>query len=193
MEWNELQAQWQSRDADARSLTRPQASARLWRRIRSRDLIETAAAVLLAPCFGIAAYALFAAGFRVSAAFSLFLVAAIVYVPLRLRRARRMIPEPDPNRPVREFLAAERAALLGQAEMLRSVARWYCGPIGIGVIGFFAGIAGATMLSLGYGLLVVALCAGIEYANRHAAERGIRPAIDRIDDQIRQLEDEDHA
>lgn len=192
MEWNELQDQWQRwSDANAEvRLQRPDASARLWRRIRSRDVLESALAALLALAFAVAAYALLAAGLRVSGAFSVFLVAAIIYVPWRLWRVRRMIPEPDPNRPVHEFLAAERAALVAQASMLRSVARWYYGPIAVGVIGFFTGIAGLSLASLGYALIVIGLCAAIEYWNRAAAGKSVQPAIDRIDEQIRQLEEQ---
>jgi uncharacterized membrane protein YfcA len=194
MEWNEMRTQWQQERVadDPVRLSRPEGTARLWRRVRSRDGLETLVAGLLALFFGAAAVVLFTDGLWVAAAFSLFLVAVVVYIPFRLWRSRRLIPEPDPERPVREFLAAERDAMVAQDAMLRSVARWYYGPIAVGVIGFYTGIQGLSVSSAIYAAIVIALCAAIEVMNRRAVEKSIRPAIEQIDEQIEQLEEQDH-
>lgn len=193
MDWNALRSKWQKREDAAGSgrLERPGGAARLWHRVRSRDLLETAVAIPLVPFFAVCAYWMAREGMWITAFFALFLVAVIVYIPRRLWRARRLIPRPDPNRPVREFLAAERAALAAQAEMLGSVARWYYGPIAVGVLGFYVSIKGFALSSLLYTLFVIALCVAIEAANRCAVRTRFLPAIEMIDEQIDQLEKED--
>jgi hypothetical protein len=192
MDWNELRTDWQTRRdaAPAAVDLRPAARERLWRRVRIRDGLETAVALLMLPLFGFAAVRLAQAGFWVSALFAAGLVATLVYIPLRLRRARRRIPVPDPGRPVLEFLRAERDALSAQADMLRTVARWYSGPICVGVVGFFVGLAGFTLASLLYTLFVAGLFAAIEYANRAAVSKRFEPALERVEQQISNLQQE---
>jgi len=191
MDWNEMRAQWQRHAApgDEPRLERPRETARIWRRVRWRDLLETGVAALLVPFFAGIAYWLASSGMRLAAAFALMLVLVLIYIPWRLWRSRRLIPEPDPEQPVRDFLRAERAAMIAQADMLRSVARWYYGPIAVGVIGFYTSIHGAALSSLIYAAVVLALCAAIEAGNRIAARKGFEPAIEQIDQQIRQLEE----
>jgi len=192
MDWDDLRNDWQSRIEAQPAMTRPRPDARqrLWRRVRVRDGLETAAALLMLPVFGFAAVWLAQDELWVSALFAAALVGALIYIPLRLRRERRRIPEPDPGRPVLEFLQAERSALEAQVDMLRSVARWYAGPIAIGVVGFFVGLAGFTLASLLYTLLVVGLFAAVEYANRAAVRKRFEPALEQIDDQISELQQE---
>lgn len=192
MDWNELRSKWQARDGAGAAdvLARPDSVRRLWGRVRWRDTLESVVAFLLVPFFAVTAFWLARGGLWLAAAFAVFLVAVLVYIPWRLWRARRLIPQPDPNRPVREFLAAERAALAAQATMLRSVSRWYYGPIAVGVVGFYASIQGAAGSTLLYALFVFALCAAIEAANQCAVRMRFQPAIDLLDKQIHQLEDE---
>ncbi len=192
MDWNELRTDWQARrdPAPAELDLRPDARERLWRRVRIRDGLETAVALLMLPLFGIAAVWLAWAGMWIPALFAAGLVVALIYIPLRLRRARRQIPVPDPAQPVLEFLHAERAALTAQADMLRSVARWYSGPICVGVIGFFVGLDGFTMVSLLYTLGVAGLFAAIEYANRMAVRQQFEPMLEQVEQQISNLQQE---
>lgn len=192
MDWDELRSRWQTHDEESGPgrLERPGGTAHLWRQVRSRDGLESVVAFLLIPFFGTMAFFTIREGQWLAAGFAVFLVAVLIYIPWRLWRGRRIIPLPDPNRPVREFLLEERAALAAQAGMLRTVSRWYYGPIAVGVIGFYAGIHGAALSTLVYAALVAAMCIFIEVVNRHAVRTRFRPAIDMIDQQIHELENE---
>ncbi len=192
MDWNDLRREWQSHDAAPVDLARlrPTHRMKLWQRVRRRDLLETAVAVPLVPAFGFVAVLLAMGGRGVAAAFATFLVLAIAWIPVRLWRARRSIPAPDPGGTALAFLQAERRALVHQAELLSSVARWYWGPIGVGVIGLVAGIRGLTTDTLAYAGVVAVVCAAIEVANRVAVRNSIRPAIEAVDRQILELRKE---
>jgi Flp pilus assembly protein TadB len=192
MDWNELRSDWQARrdDAPVGLELRPDAREQLWRRVRFRDGVETLVALLMLPVFGFAAVRLAQAGWWPAALFAAGLCVAILYIPIRLWRARQRIPVPDPGAPVLEFLRAEREALAVQADMLRSVARWYSGPICVGVIGFFVSLNGFTLPSLLYTLFVIGLFAWIEWANRAAVRMRFEPELDAIDRQISSLRQE---
>ena len=191
MDWNRIQAQWK-RQSDP---TAPDASTdlaepgRLWLTIRRRDWIESLVGVLLAPFFAFISAMLLLAGQPIPAIFGLWLTLVCVYIPLRLRRARKMIPEPDPGRAVIEFLRAERLALVGQRDLLNSVWRWYWGPVAVGAIGFYVSIMGWHWSSPAYVLVVLLFSAGIEYMNRKAVRRSIEPAIETVDQQIAEIEE----
>ncbi len=146
MDWDRIRSDWQSRPAEGvdRSLQRPAGLGRLWRRVHWRDWVETTVAVLMALFFGTTACWLLLAAMPVPAGFALWLTLVCIYIPLKLSRMRRLIPEADPEQPVIEFLRAERRALLGQRTMLASVWRWYWGPIAVGVIGFYVSIRGRS-------------------------------------------------
>lgn len=193
MDWERIRAEWQSRSEahDERALRAPSGLARLWSRVRWRDRIETAVAALMAPFFAAMAIWLVSGGLLLAAGFSLWLTLCCIYVPLRLHRARRLIPSPDPEWPVLEFLRAERDALSAQREMLSSVWRWYWGPIAVGVIGFFVSIRGLAWVSAGYAALVVVVSLAIDYANRMTVRRQIEPALRMLDEQIDEIEDND--
>lgn len=186
MDWNHLRDDWQARRTDPPRIDalRPQVHDRLWRRVRVRDLVETAVAIPLLVVFAAAAVRLAHTGLYAAAVFSTFLVGAIAYIPYRLWRARRAIPVPDPSRPVVEFLEAERAALQAQAAMLSKVARWYWGPIAVGVIGFYTSVRGVSLDAALYAGFVVLLCVAIEAANRAAVRKRFRPAIERVEAQL---------
>jgi hypothetical protein len=186
MDWNQLRQDWQTR-SDARSSDvdlRPDRHRRLWKQVRFRDALETGVALLMLPIFGFAALRLMQSGQWLPGLIAAGLVLAIAYIPLRLWQARRRIPVPDPGQPVLRFLEAERAALCAQADMLRSVARWYSGPICIGVVAFYASLAGPGLDLLGYALVVAGLFIAIEYANRSAVRKRFEPAIEALDQQI---------
>ncbi|MGY6555223.1 MAG: hypothetical protein ACXIUM_11960 [Wenzhouxiangella sp.] len=193
MDWNRAREQWQTRadQSGSKPLAELAEPARLWTIIRRRDWIETAVAIFGAVFFGAMSIALLLGGLQLAALFGLWLTGVCVYIPLRLRHARRLIPTPDPGRPVIEFLRAERAALVGQRELLGSVWRWYWGPIAIGVIGFFVSIVGWGWKSATYVLIVVAVSAAFEYLNRQAIRQTITPGLDALDRQIQDMENED--
>lgn len=196
MDWNELRSGWQARGdrneaaAEISLELRSHAQQTLWRRVKWRDGLETVVALLLAPGFAFTAWWLAQAGLWWPAGFAAALVIAIVYIPIRLWRARRRIPVLDPGVPVIEFLRAERSALQAQAAMLSSVARWYSGPICVGVVGFYTSLKGPTVDSLIYALFVLGLFLAIEFGNRLAVRKRFEPAIDTLDHQISLLEQE---
>jgi hypothetical protein len=196
MDWNQLRDAWQQQaEPQGAGEMRPKRLHRLWVRVGRRDLLETAVAVIRLPIFGLAAWWLARDGLWVAAGFALFLIFAIAAVPLRLRHARRRIPRPDPQMSVLQFLRKEREALIVQGRMLTAVARWYWGPLGVGVSGLFVSIRGADWVSVAYVGLVALMCAGVEYANRAAVRKQIRPALAALDEQIEQLENpgDEHA
>lgn len=189
MNWNDIQAQWKrTADPSASIEAAELVPARpIWRIIRRRDGLESVVGVLLALFFAGISVLLFQATLPLPALFALWLTLVCIYIPLRLRRARQMIPTPDPGQPVIEFLRAERAALVGQAQMLSSVWLWYWGPIAVGTIGFYVSVTGWNTRSLAYVAFVIAVCAGVEYLNRKAVRHSIAPAIAAVDQQIADL------
>lgn len=192
MDWDHIRTGWQSNTMAADGLIRaPSRLGCLWHNVQWRDGLETGVAVLMVLVFGAKSVFLFGQGLFVPAGFALWLTLVCIYIPLKLSRARRLIPRPDPERPVLEFLCAERKALRGQRDLLGSVWRWYWGPIAVGVTGFFVGIRGWHWNSLVYVIVVLLVSLAIEYANRRALRRNIEPALRELDDLIQTMEEDD--
>lgn len=193
MDWDHIRTDWQSHSANGtdRLLRVPSRLSRLWQCIQWRDGLETGVAVLLVLLFGPKAVHLFLQGLFVPAAFAFWLTLLCIYIPLKLLRARRLIPQPNPERSVIEFLRAERKALRGQRDLLGSVWRWYWGPIALGVTGFFISIRGWHWTSSAYVIAVLLVSLVIEYANRRAVRRNIEPALRELDKQIQTMEEDD--
>lgn len=191
MKWNDLRENWQVRDSEIiRQAYRPGPTERLWSSVRWRDVLETTVAVVMAAIFALTAIWLSNADQWPAAAFALFLVASIMWIIIRLRRARQCIPDPDPAQPVLEFLIAERRAMAAQARLLSSTFVWYWGPIAVGVIGFFVSLHGFDVISLGYIAVVVSMGVGIEIMNRSVVRKQITPALHWVEDQISQLKED---
>lgn len=195
MDWDHIRNDWQALSANGtdRLLRAPARLGRLWQCVQWRDGLETGIAVLLASFFGWKTFWLFSGAMYVPAAFALWLTLMCIYIPLKLSRARRLIPQPDPERPVMDFLRAERKALRGQRDLLGSVWRWYWGPIALGVSGFFVSIRGWHWVSLAYLIVVVLVSLAIEYANRRAVRKNIEPALRELDEQIQTMEEDDES
>lgn len=191
MDWEDIRHAWQSRPAPGRGeFSLPDEAGRLRRTIRRRDLMETVVALFLALFFGANVWFLWIGGFETAAAFSLWLSIACITIPIRLRNGRKRFPARESDLPLRAFLQQERAALAHQRHLLGTVLWWYLGPIMIGVLGFFIGIRGLHWHSLAYAAFVLLIGFGIERANRLAVRTRIEPAIRAIDEQIRQLEED---
>ncbi|MEE4297393.1 MAG: hypothetical protein V2J20_12350 [Wenzhouxiangella sp.] len=191
MEWNELRAQWKNRQTETVPRpTRPGPAARIWDTVRRRDRLENAAALMTGLVFAACVIFFALAGLWMTSAFALLLVGSIAWIALRLGRARRQIPEPDPEQPVLLFMRAERAALETQARLMSSTFAWYWGPLAFGVIGFFASLRGIDPVSFGYALIVVFMGLGVEALNRAAVRKQIQPALEWVNEQISQLENE---
>ena len=189
MDWEDLRDQWQARTPGAidTAALRPPGRVRLWQRVRRRDAVETLVALPMIPFFAATSYKLWTGGLWIPSLFALILLAVVTWIPIRLWHARRSIPEPDPGGTVLAFLTAERAALVVQAELLSTVARWYWGPIAFGVIGLSISIRGLSWASLAYAGFVVALCTVIEMANRAAVRSRFVPAIESVERQIEEI------
>jgi hypothetical protein len=127
----------------------------------------------------------------VSAGFALWLTLSCVFIPLRLARAQSLFPARDSDLPLKAFLRAERVAFERQRLLLSTVRWWYIAPITVGVLGLFIGIRGFHWHSLAYAVLVFLIDFGIERANQTALRENIDPAIRTLDEQIRQLEEND--
>jgi len=193
MEWERMRHEWQSRSAETREtgLALPADAARLWRKIRLRDWMETLVAIPMMLILGIVAWPLWIAGFALSALSAALLAAAGPLVALRLGRARRLFPAQESDLPLLAFLRRARGALVHQRRMLASVLWWYIGPLLLGAFGLFFGIRGLHWHSLAYLVVVLLVGFGVERLNRFAVRNQIEPAITALDEQIRRLEEDD--
>lgn len=190
MDWDKLGQQWREQSV-AGGLEPPEVlrerDRALWRKVWRRDLLETVAAVFVGACFAVAAVVALGRAEWLVAASALLLVAWAAYVPFRLRSARRLAREPEPDMPLLVFLEQQRDAMLAQARMLERVWAWYLGPPAIGLAGFMFGVRGVTPRSLAYVGVMLVLYALIAWLNRYAARkefgeraRALQGRIDRL-------------
>jgi hypothetical protein len=194
MDWNDLRSRWRAAGPPSRVgalLERiGPRSDRLRAAISRRDFIESAIAIVLFPAFAWLAWQLASRGTWLPFAFVAFLLGWLVYVPLRLRAARRALPTMRADLPTRDYLAAERDAMRAQATMLEQVWRWYLAPCAIGVCGFVLSARGFTLKTIVYSAVVLAFCFLLGHANRVAARTQFRALADDIDRQIRSFEED---
>ena len=190
MQWNEHRKQWQqSSDGSAEKIAAkpPALVTRLRRQILRRDLLESAIAFLMLPFFVLFSWKAVAHQKWILLAFLLFLIGAIVYVPWRLWQERRKLPKADPQTSIRDYLEAERAAMLAQAKLLEGIWWWYLGPLGVGVVGVYVSIRGLVWQSLAYAVAVLVVYLMIGKGNAVAARSQFRVAVSQIEDDIAQL------
>ena len=196
MDWDSMKQRWQH-DAPAvpaASIDELQAlDQAIRRRVRRRDLLETVAAVAVAVFFTLTALGMASRGEWAAVGFSVLLVAWAAVVPLRLRHARRQVPEEDPQLPLVENLGRQRDAALAQARMLEQVWLWYLGPPLIGIVGITLALRGPSMFALVYLSVVVVLYLGIAWYNRHAARTKFRAHAERVQRQIDALSGQETA
>jgi len=194
MKWEALQTSWQSTNG-----TVEEAQLKQWvqaakdrdhylhRAVRRRDILETGIALLLVPVFGFFAWFLLGKGMWVAAFAAALLVAGCLYIPWRLRQARKLQPDPEMSTDMLVYLRAERDATEAQYHLLKGILRWYLGPIGAAVILLYFGVQGWSLSTLYYTLLVLGLYGVIYLLNQKAAARKVAPRIEQIDEQIRAL------
>jgi hypothetical protein len=96
-----------------------------------------------------------------------------LWIPLVLRRARHRAV--DHGQPVAAFLRLELDFVLRQRRLLLTVPWWYLGPLGIGVILFFAGASPSPWLTAAYAAVVVAFFYALYRLNRRAVEGELEP------------------
>lgn len=196
MDWDNMKQRWRhdAPAAPAASIDELQAlDQAIRRRVRRRDLVETVAAVAVAVFFTLAAVGMASEGQWVAFGFSVLLVVWAVAVPLRLRQARRQVPEEDPQLPLVENFGRQRDAALAQARMLEQVWLWYLGPPLIGIVGITLALRGPSMFALVYLAVVVVLYLGIAWLNRRTARTKFRAHAERLQHQIDALKGEEIA
>jgi hypothetical protein len=138
--------------------------------VRRRDRRETLVALALLPIF---TYFAFQAAGGVTRLGAVILAVSCLAIPLRLRAARRVAV--DPSLPVAEFLRLELDLVLRQRRLLLTVPLWYLGPLGVGVILFFAGASRSPWLTALYAAVVIAFFLWLWRLNRTAVVQDLEP------------------
>lgn len=181
-----IKAAWQNQDAGAHEMTSADITARTGQfrsKIKRRNLIEYAAALLVVAAFG--AYFFILPG-AVARAGCVLVILGTLYVVWQLYRRGGVQAAPaDPAEPA---VAFQRRELVRQRDLLRDIWRWYFGPFVPGLATFIVG----TALEGGSGGWVAAIIAGTICAlvlfsiwrlNKNAAER-IEAEITELDSAI---------
>jgi hypothetical protein len=196
MHFEQLRAVWQQHLG--RSLGRSEVDlvARLLeqfaldfeRKIRRRDMMESAAALAAVVLFGLAALRMPTIVGKLGC---LIVVAWAVFIIVKLRRARRVGKRPAESLPLLDFFSEEREHLVRQIRLLRSVAWWYISPCLLGANLVFWANSRSTIASVSY--LVGTLLFGlfIWWLNRRAVRLHLQPMLDEIDRVTRELTSED--
>lgn len=140
------------------------------RAIRRRDRLESAVALVLAPIFAVVAWR---TPHLVSAAGATILAAACLFIPVHLRRARRL--PGDRGGPLVATVRAELARVHAQERLLRTVLWWYLLPLGLGVLLLVGGAPVSTSFKTIYGALVVAFGGYLYVLNRRAVRADLEP------------------
>lgn len=199
MNWDVIQQGWQSTgpapersEVERMARDARQRARKLHRRVRWRDGLETVVAVVLAPVFAWLFHFMLGHGMWLAAAGSALIAVWCLYVPWRLHRARRLLPDPKASADMLSYLRQERVATRAQYELLRSILRWYLGPAAVGVFMVYYGIRGWSMETLYYFAAVFVLYGLIYIGNRSAASKQLAPALERIERAIEELENGQH-
>jgi len=163
-------------------------AAELEANVRRRDWRETVVALVMAPVFLLLA---FSATSALATAGALIVVAACLYIPLRLRTARRSIE--SAGLPVADALRLELEQVEAQQRLLGSTILWYFGPLGLGVALYIAG-GTAPLLSrtLQIGALIV-LYGLLAVWNIRVARRDLAPTAAALRQAIHEIEAADDA
>jgi hypothetical protein len=163
------------------------ASERFRQEILVRDIAETAAAALVALCFGFTAMQPLPAMARVGAA---VIVASAIFIVVVLTRTRRRRPTPKRDVPVTDFCRGELARIDDQIRLLRQNLWWYTGPCFLGVALFVFGLGSLPrmprLLTGLVFLIQVMAFAGAYVLNVWAAKHKLHPQRERLE---RALED----
>lgn len=194
MDWENMKQQWRQADEAMPAVSLEQLRRQeeaICKQLRRRDRLETAAAIFVAVCFGVAALVLLAGAKWLAAGFALLLVVWAALVPLRLRHARRQMPGQTPQLPLLESLGRQRDAALAQARMLEQVWLWYLTPPTIGIAGLTLVLSGPSTFALVYLGSLLVLYVVIAWFNRRTARTKFRVLADHLQCQIDELAAED--
>ncbi|MGO1719764.1 MAG: hypothetical protein ACTHZI_06170 [Luteimonas sp.] len=194
MDWDRVRQEWRSERPAAPTVSVDELESRddaLQKQVRWRDLVETAAAIVVAVFFGFTVLDSAGSGEWVAFGSALLLVAWAVLVPIRLRRTRRWMPVVEHHMPLVEGLSRQRDAALAQARMLEQVWLWYLTPPTIGIFGLTLALRGPSTFVLVYLAAVLVLYAVLAWINRYAARTKFRAHAERLQRQIEALAGED--
>lgn len=146
-------------------------SRRLEKRIRRRDARELiggiVGALLIAP-------GLFR-GPVISRIGAGIMVAGLVFIAVKLARARQIGSTVDFSLSVMDALRAELRRVDAQIVLLESVLWWYVAPVMIGAVMMVAGNRGAVVFTWIYALAVGGIAWAIVAMNARAARRTLHP------------------
>lgn len=194
MDWDRIHDAWKQQPVPPTQVaidTLRERDATLSRQVRTRDRVETIAAVVVAVWFALVALGEAATGAWLASASAAWLVAWAVYVPLRLHRARRQDPGSAAGLPLLQHLERQRARALAQARMLERAWLWYVAPVVVGLAGLTLATSGPTRGALAYlgGCLLLGI--GVAWLNRHVARSRFRNHADALARQIAALTGDD--
>ena len=153
--------------------------------VRNRDLVESAAAVLVIILFG--QNALFSEDINLRIGCGIC-VAGAMLVMVMLWWGRRKFVEADMAVTPREACQRQLEAVQQQQRMLRSVPIWYIAPIAFGVLWIAVSMMGGWFL-YGYLSVCAVFFVWVAWINRRAANKHFQPEIDKLSDLLRELEE----
>ena len=192
MSWENLRDNWQRTATAPLSSTAVKDTMRRARTLRFRilwrDGIESVIALALVPVAVRWMLSAMHAHKSLSAASFALLAALLLYVPWHLWRVRRQLPRSDATLPLARFLKLDRAAMLAQANMHATVARWYLAPVFLIMTGVLLGDLGPTPKAFAALFVVLLICVILDRFNKWVAVLIFRNRVADIDVQSHQLD-----
>ncbi|MFK8052571.1 MAG: hypothetical protein AB8F65_06325 [Woeseiaceae bacterium] len=192
MKWDDAVDSWKASPVDAPAPKMPREPSPLektWAKITRRDRLESIVAIAMLPVFGYGLWMAVSKQNWMQVCATLVLLAALVWIPLRMRHARKLRPVADPQMSIKDFLRAEHAAMKAQEAQALTAWLWYVLPISVGAVGFYTSAVGLNRDSLGYAIVVVIVSVAIHLLNYYGAAPGFAKAAEAIDQQIKEIED----
>ena len=172
-ELDDLRGAWQDQTRDDRRFTPDElaaAGARIERTVRGRNLRELIAGALVIPCF--AAIAVLGGDAVTQLGGGLVALGTLVVLATIWRRGRT---GPRPADLAADGLTWQIAELTGERDLLRSVPRWYLGPLVPGMIvllwGHARGVSSPfeALVLAGVALVQVGVFGGVAALNHRAS------------------------
>jgi len=149
------------------------------RHIQRRDWQEIVIAIVLIPVFALVAYFIEPMLSRVAATIT---IPALLFIVFKLRQVKRSRPEYDSSS-LKEYLALYRIYLLNQKLLLERALYWYILPCGLPMLLFFIGQKRYLLAALTLPLYYM-----VYRINKKAAKEELQPLIDKVDNQLTDLE-----
>lgn len=155
--------------------------------IRNRDLVETIAAIMVIPIFAYYAYVI---PYVLTKIASVLIGVWAVYVVIRLRKARMHKPGAF-TASYQEYLHKTREYLSVQKKLLDTVLYWYLLPGFVLMLLFLMGFIGNPekhTYVIRTGTVAFILGIFVYFLNRRAVKKHIIPRLEKVDELIKVLE-----